>query len=152
MHPSHLSQGGAGGGAEEGEIGVGPGQVHATWTAVSPGGKWKAQRVPIVVVLLDDSDTQVQLLRENVKRFRGGPVFKAHRLVHHSTLDLRVIKKKKKCVAGGGLLAESTPVFVFSLLTVCLASPRNLEILPELSRVFESVFDFSAKRQTRLAR
>jgi len=30
-----------------------------------------------------------------VKRFRGGLVFKAHRLVHHSTLGLRVIKKKR---------------------------------------------------------
>ena len=29
-----------------------------------------------------------------VKRFRGGLVFKAHRLVYHSTLGLRVIKKK----------------------------------------------------------
>jgi len=36
------------------------------------------------------------LLRRNVKRFRGGLVFKAHRLVYHSTLGLRVIKKKKK--------------------------------------------------------
>ena len=31
----------------------------------------------------------------NVKRFRGGLVFKAHRLLYHSTLGLRVIKKKK---------------------------------------------------------
>jgi len=30
-----------------------------------------------------------------VKRFRGGLVFKAHRLVYHSTLGWRVIKKKK---------------------------------------------------------
>ena len=30
------------------------------------------------------------------RRFRGGLVFKAHRLLYHSTLDLRVIKKKKK--------------------------------------------------------
>jgi len=28
--------------------------------------------------------------------FRGGLVFKAHRLLHHSTLGLRVIQKKKK--------------------------------------------------------
>jgi len=28
--------------------------------------------------------------------FRGGLVFKAHRLVYHSTLGSRVIKKKKK--------------------------------------------------------
>ena len=32
----------------------------------------------------------------NVQRFRGGLVFKALRLVYHSTLGLRVIQKKKK--------------------------------------------------------
>ena len=32
----------------------------------------------------------------NVQRFRGGLVFKAHRLLYHSTLGLRVIKMKKK--------------------------------------------------------
>ena len=37
-----------------------------------------------------------QLLRRNVKRFRGGFVFKAHRLVYHSTLAWRVIKKKRR--------------------------------------------------------
>ena len=37
-----------------------------------------------------------QLLRRNVKQFRGGLVFKAHRLVYLSTLGWRVIKKKKK--------------------------------------------------------
>jgi len=31
-----------------------------------------------------------------VKWFRGGLVFKAHRLLYHSTLGLRVIKKKRK--------------------------------------------------------
>ena len=36
------------------------------------------------------------LQRIGVKRFRGGLVFKAHRLLYHSTLGLRVIKKKKK--------------------------------------------------------
>ena len=34
-------------------------------------------------------------LRRNVNRFRGGLVCKARRLVYHSTLGLRVIKKKK---------------------------------------------------------
>jgi len=33
-----------------------------------------------------------RLLRRNVKRFQGGLVFKAHRLVCHSTLGSRVIK------------------------------------------------------------
>ena len=32
-------------------------------------------------------------------RFRGGLVFKAHRRLYHSTLGLRVIKKKKKHLA-----------------------------------------------------
>jgi len=34
-----------------------------------------------------------------VKRFRGGLVFKAHRLVYHSTLGSNVIMKKKKASA-----------------------------------------------------
>ena len=36
------------------------------------------------------------LLRRNVKRFRGGLVFKARRLLYHSTLGLRVIEKKRE--------------------------------------------------------
>ena len=36
------------------------------------------------------------LLDGNVKRFRGGLVFKAHRWLYHSTLGSRVKKKKKK--------------------------------------------------------
>jgi len=35
-----------------------------------------------------------QLLRRIVKRFRGGLVSEAHRLLHHSTLGSREIKKK----------------------------------------------------------
>ena len=37
-----------------------------------------------------------------MKRFGGGLVFKAHRLVYHSTLGLRVIKKEKVGGAGPG--------------------------------------------------
>ena len=37
-----------------------------------------------------------QPLSKTVKRFRGGLVFKAHRLLYHSTLGLRVIKKIMK--------------------------------------------------------
>ena len=36
------------------------------------------------------------LLNRSVQRFRGGLVLKAHRLVYHSTLGLRVIQKKGK--------------------------------------------------------
>jgi len=39
------------------------------------------------------------LLTSAVNQFRGGLVFKAHRLVYHSTLGLRVIKKKKTSAA-----------------------------------------------------
>ena len=39
---------------------------------------------------------QELLLYRHVQRFRGRLVFQAHRLVHHSTLGLRVIKKRKK--------------------------------------------------------
>ena len=38
-----------------------------------------------------------QLLRSNVMRFRGGLIFKAHRLWYHSTLGLNVIKKSLTC-------------------------------------------------------
>ena len=37
-----------------------------------------------------------QLLSRNVKRFPGGLVFRAHRLLYHSTLGSRVIKKKRR--------------------------------------------------------
>ena len=42
-----------------------------------------------------------QLLYRNVQRFRDGLVCKAHRLLYHSTLGLRV-KKKKRRVGGVG--------------------------------------------------
>ena len=44
-------------------------------------------------------------------RFRGGLVFKAHKLVYHSTLGSRVIKKKKK-VLGNAPRAGSVSIWV----------------------------------------
>ena len=44
----------------------------------------------------DPETIQEQLPGRNVKRFRGGLVFEAHRLAYHSTLGLRVIEMKKK--------------------------------------------------------
>jgi len=35
-------------------------------------------------------------LRRNVKRFRAGLVFKAHKLVYHATLGLRVTHKRRE--------------------------------------------------------
>ena len=60
---------------------------------------------------LELSDTQVcepriralpgtaSLIRRNVKRCRGGLVFKAHRLLYRSTIGSREIKKQQKEVA-----------------------------------------------------
>jgi len=58
----------------------------------------KAQGTPPVVYRSVYFSIQEQLLRRNVKRFRGGFVFKAFRLVHYPTLVSRVMKKKKKKV------------------------------------------------------
>jgi len=63
----------------------------------------------ISAALCHDLEHPGELLRRNVNRFRGGLVFKAHRLVYHSTLGLRVIKKKKKFSAKGGRGALPRP-------------------------------------------
>ena len=42
------------------------------------------------------------ILDRNVQWFQGGLVFQAHRLVHHSTLGLRVIKKRRELTSGIG--------------------------------------------------
>jgi len=44
----------------------------------------------------------------HVKRFRGGLVFKPHRLLYHSTLGLRVIKKKNKSLHTSALVWGAT--------------------------------------------
>ena len=41
---------------------------------------------------------QDQVLHKKMQRFRGRLVFEAHKLLHHSTLGVRVIKKNKKTV------------------------------------------------------
>jgi len=45
-------------------------------------------------------------LVQPVKRFRVGLVFKAHRILYHSTLGLRVIEKKKTLRAGSLCVAR----------------------------------------------
>jgi len=61
------------------------------------------------------------LLHRNVKRFQGGLVFKVHRLLYHSTLDLRVIKKKREegsealPQSGWGQVCESGPLRAHNL-------------------------------------
>jgi hypothetical protein len=53
-------------------------------------------------------------MTSRVKRFRGGLVGKAHRLLYHSTLGWRVIKKRKKkdAIVAMGSPASPFPVSV----------------------------------------
>ena len=56
----------------------------------------------------ESSVVEEQLLIRNVERFREALEFKAHRLLYHSTLGSRAIKKKKKlggceCACGAGV-------------------------------------------------
>jgi len=44
---------------------------------------------------------------KGVQRLRGGLVFKAHRLLNHSTLGLRAIKKKKEVKGASTMVAFS---------------------------------------------
>ena len=55
------------------------------------------------------SSIEEQLLRRNVKRFRGGLVFKAHRLLYHSSLGLSVIHKKNNIPQEGLEVAGADP-------------------------------------------
>ena len=63
-----------------------------------------------------------QLLYRNVQRFRGGLVCKAHRPLYHSTLGLRVIKKKKGThptqSSVGAKMATKTRLKQYSLMYV----------------------------------
>ena len=63
------------------------------------------------------SPTRAELgSRRNVQRFQGGLVFKAHRLLYHSTLGLSVIKKKRRsgvCSVGPGLSGLRVEVLGF---------------------------------------
>ena len=56
--------------------------------------------------------------RETDQRFRGGLVFKAHRLVYHSTLGLTVIKKKKK--------KTNLPLSTFSMVMPPSSASRRI--------------------------
>ena len=71
-----------------------------------PGFGSRVSDVPAAVRAVQFS-IQEQLPSRHVERFRGGLVFKAHRLLYHSTLGSRVIKKRKKrsiwfCASGSG--------------------------------------------------
>ena len=79
---------------------------------------------------LAESSIQEQLPRKNVKRFRGGLGLEVHRLVYHSTLGWRVIKKKKRLdPAPPGPCARARTCVVWLQQTREAASERAL-LLP----------------------
>ena len=57
---------------------------------------------------LDSGTAAEQLPRRNVKWFRDGLLFKAHRLLYHSTLDLKVIKKHTMELSGTPPIASKS--------------------------------------------
>ena len=86
-------------------------------------------RVGVVQTLVD-----VGVSETLPRRFRGGLAFKALRLLHHSTQDLKVIKKKKKetlidsaetCGVGAWGFEPSHLV-----LGVGVQTPSTLSLLP----------------------
>ena len=70
---------------------------------------------------------QERLLHRNVQWFRGGLVFKAHRIVYNSSRGSRVIKKKK--VLGTASARSVGAVRVLTLLPLRWKSVKCLGIL-----------------------
>ena len=68
--------------------------------------------------------------RRNVERFRGGLVCKAHRLLHHSTPGLRVIKKKRRLKPrpASGAMRLCPSVYVSVPLCLCLCPSLFLSL------------------------
>ena len=66
-----------------------------------------------------------ELINRIVQRFRGGLVFKAHRLFYDSTLGLRVIKKREEADREYERVVGAVFYFCFTLVT----GPRRSLIL-----------------------
>ena len=70
--------------------------MKRSMTAASTNWLSKSSTLPVVAILRQGTWSIPTIpLARNVKRFRGGLVFEAHRRVYHSTLGWSAIKKKK---------------------------------------------------------
>ena len=65
-------------------------------------------------------------VREAASVFRGGLVFKTHRLLHHSTLGLRVIKKKRSIIHRLPRVREAARACTFVRKLVCGVSCQEI--------------------------
>ena len=68
------------------------------------------QAAPMII----QRQMQVISKQKHVQRFQEGLVFKAHRLVRHSTLDSRVMKKKKSRICTSLLPPTLLPARFFA--------------------------------------
>ena len=66
-------------------------------------------------------------IRGNVQRFRGELVIKAHRLLHHSTLGLKVIKREGKGDLDVGERGDSVPLRQFAKGVVSQHPPEQVQ-------------------------
>ena len=79
-----------------------------------------------------------------MQRFRGGLVFKAHRLFYHSTLGLRVIKKEEAeertsaTAAAGSTLSDKIHLHVDERL-ICSGGPALKPIITRVIISFRAV-------------
>jgi len=71
----------------------------------------------------------------NVKQFRGGLVFKANKLVYHSTLGWRVIKKKKVRRPPSHQPSERDQTAFFLVLDLHWLSPESGGVFNNLRKV-----------------
>ena len=76
------------------------------------------------------SGTLLDLRTTNVERFRGGLVFKAHRVLCHSSLGSSVIKRRRKYPSPRMTMSKAASYAAWSCSYV-LGSERNL---PEINR------------------
>jgi len=91
----------------------------------------------------------------NVERFRGGLVFKAHRLLHHSTLGSRVIKKKRSlCVVQLSLTLTEVPLLRSDVPPSTLVSvgsaPSSTTRIPDDHESLDPVAERSGLSKTTL--
>jgi len=72
-----------------------------------------------------------------VQRFRGGLVFKAHRLFHHSILGLRVKQKKKKAGRRRSNHSETGSRIHFFFFTLVTGPRRSVRLKLRDTTVYE---------------
>jgi len=101
---------------------------------------------PPPVPRLPPHEAPDRLLFRNVKRFRGGLVCKAHRLLYRSTLGLRVIKKKHREHVARRILCLLRPVVYLSLIGFTSCIVQSLGPVVPSFRALSGPLKFTVRR------